>query len=151
MIISIQIFGTDCVSFMEPHWFWLLLLLPVLGYILWQKEQSTGGFLWTTKLPHEMEELETKWIPNFRKVLLGLKLLTFLLIVSALAGPFTWKSNKRQEDFKTGIDIMLALDVSKTMYSRDFKPNRLEAAKVVAKEFISNKIWRQNWFGGVCR
>lgn len=66
-----------------------------------------------------------------------LRILTFVMLVTALARPQTqnsWK-NKSVE----GIDIMLAMDVSTSMLAEDLKPNRIEAAKQVAAEFISGR------------
>jgi batA protein len=66
-----------------------------------------------------------------------LRCITFLLIIFALARPQTHNSwdNKSVE----GIDIMLAMDVSTSMLAEDLKPNRIEAAKEVASEFISGR------------
>jgi len=64
-----------------------------------------------------------------------LRLITFTLIVIVLARPQT--SNSWKNTNVEGIDIMLAVDVSTSMLSEDLKPNRLEAAKAVAMEFIS--------------
>jgi hypothetical protein len=66
-----------------------------------------------------------------------LRCITFVLIIFALARPQTHNSwdNKSVE----GIDIMLAMDVSTSMLAEDLKPNRIEAAKEVASEFISGR------------
>jgi Ca-activated chloride channel family protein len=60
-----------------------------------------------------------------------------VLLSTALARP--QMSNRLQSESTEGIDIMMALDVSGTMLGEDFKPNRLEAAKAVAKEFVSSR------------
>ena len=67
-----------------------------------------------------------------------LRMVVFVLIVLVLARPQTqnsWK-NKTME----GIDIMLAMDVSTSMLAEDLKPNRMEAAKQVAAEFITGAL-----------
>lgn len=66
-----------------------------------------------------------------------LRCLAFIFIVIVMARPQTHTSwgNKQVE----GIDIMLAMDVSTSMLAEDLKPNRLEAAKNVASEFISDR------------
>lgn len=66
-----------------------------------------------------------------------LRCLAFIFIVIVMARPQTYTSwgNKQVE----GIDIMLAMDVSTSMLAEDLKPNRLEAAKNVASEFISDR------------
>jgi Ca-activated chloride channel family protein len=65
-------------------------------------------------------------------------MLTALLIVVALARP--QKTNEKVEQWTEGIDIMLALDISQSMQIEDFTPNRLEAAKKVALDFIGGRI-----------
>lgn len=71
------------------------------------------------------------WLPD------ALRVLTFVLVVIILARPQTHTAwgNRTTE----GIDIMLAMDVSTSMLAEDLKPNRIEAAKEVATEFISDR------------
>lgn len=66
-----------------------------------------------------------------------LRVIAFVMLVLILARPQTtnnWKNTETE-----GIDIMIALDISSTMLAEDLKPNRLEAAKDVATEFISGR------------
>jgi len=66
-----------------------------------------------------------------------LRVISFVMIVLILARPQTtnnWKNTETE-----GIDIMMALDISSTMLAEDLKPNRLEAAKNVATEFINGR------------
>lgn len=66
-----------------------------------------------------------------------LRCLAFVMIVIAMARPQT--HNAWDEKTVEGIDIMLAIDVSTSMLAEDLKPNRMEAAKSVAAEFISDR------------
>ena len=66
-----------------------------------------------------------------------LRCIAFTLVVIALARPQT--HNAWDEKTVEGIDIMLAMDVSTSMLAEDLKPNRIEAAKAVASEFISDR------------
>ena len=66
-----------------------------------------------------------------------LRCIAFILIVIALARPQT--HNAWNEKTVEGIDIMLAMDVSTSMLAEDLKPNRIEAAKAVAGEFIADR------------
>lgn len=92
------------------------------------------------KVPVALEENDLKpgsgaWlrmIPDF------LLLLALSMLMVALARP--QKSNEKVEQWTEGIDIMLALDVSQSMEIEDFQPNRLNAAKNVAREFIQGRI-----------
>lgn len=65
-------------------------------------------------------------------------ILTMLLVIIALARP--QRSNEKVEQFTEGIDIMLVLDISESMDLQDFQPNRLEAAKETAAEFIKGRF-----------
>ena len=68
---------------------------------------------------------------------MALRCIAFILIVIALARPQT--RNAWNEKTVEGIDIMLAMDVSTSMLAEDLKPNRIEAAKAVAAEFIADR------------
>lgn len=75
-----------------------------------------------------------------RYAILLLDLTAFAFIVVSLARPIDKSSDSYiREQYKNGIDIMLAIDVSASMLAMDFQPNRLEAAKEVAKEFIEGR------------
>src|SRR3982750_3378990 len=64
-------------------------------------------------------------------------MLSVMLIFTALARP--QKTNEKVEQWTEGIDIMIALDISQSMLMEDFTPNRLEAAKKVALNFINGR------------
>ncbi|MZP65273.1 MAG: VWA domain-containing protein, partial [Bacteroidales bacterium] len=83
-------------------------------------------------------ELPVKTFRNWlRHLLFALRMATVSLLIIVLARP---QSTDRFQDVSTeGIDIILALDISGSMLARDFKPNRLEASKNVATEFISGR------------
>lgn len=117
---------------------YLFLLLLAIPYVLWY-------LMYRKKSEPTMRVADTfayRFAPKSWKVRLMplqmlLRLLAFVMIVIVLARPQThnsWK-NKSVE----GIDIMLAIDVSTSMLAEDLKPNRLEAAKQVAAEFISGR------------
>lgn len=117
---------------------YLFLLLLAIPYVLWY-------LMYRKKSEPTMRVADTfayRFAPKSWKVRLMplqmlLRLLAFVMIVIVLARPQTrnsWK-NKTVE----GIDIMLAIDVSTSMLAEDLKPNRLEAAKQVAAEFISGR------------
>ena len=109
---------------------YLFLLLLVIPYLLWY-------LMYRKKSEPTMRVADTfayRFAPKSWKVL---RVVAFVMLVIVLARPQTqnsWK-NKTVE----GIDIMLAIDVSTSMLAEDLKPNRLEAAKQVAAEFISGR------------
>lgn len=119
----------------NPQVFYLLLLIPLL-YLLrylfrWRRKQ---------KLDVALQEGQLKWSPLsllrfIPPVLLSLSL---ILICLALARP--QRSNEQVEQWTEGIDISLVIDISESMKLEDFKPNRLEAAKDVARRFVEGRF-----------
>ena len=77
------------------------------------------------------------WKVGLMPLQMILRLVAFTLLVVALARPQTSNSWKNRQS--EGIDIMLAMDVSTSMLAEDLKPNRIEAAKMVAAEFIAGR------------
>jgi Ca-activated chloride channel family protein len=74
-------------------------------------------------------------LPKFRHVLFLLRLVALALLITALARPQTVDVSTKTKTTR-GIDIVMAIDVSASMLAKDLKPNRLEALKTVAAEFI---------------
>ncbi|RRD02977.1 vWA domain-containing protein [Prevotella sp. OH937_COT-195] len=123
-------------EFLNKECFLLLLLLVpyFLWYVLYRKKSEptikmsdTNAYRYAAK----SIKMRLMWLPD------ALRVLTFVLVVIILARPQTntsWGSRTVE-----GIDIMLAMDVSTSMLAEDLKPNRIEAAKEVATEFISDR------------
>ena len=117
---------------------YLFLLLLMIPYIIWylmyrKKTEPTMRMSDTYAFRYAPKSWKVRLVP----LSMLLRLLAFTMIVIVLARPQTqnsWK-NKTIE----GIDIMLAMDVSTSMLAEDLKPNRIEAAKQVAAEFISGR------------
>ena len=122
--------------FVNPLVLILLLVIPLI--ILWETryKYSRRGTLRFSDLG-VIKAVESGRGERSRRVLLSLRLAAVLLFVLALARP---QSGLRQEEVLTqGIDIVLALDVSSSMLAEDIKPNRVEAVKAVAGEFIQGR------------
>lgn len=123
------------VSFANPEFFWLFLLLPlaVLWYIFKQKEQSASVRISSIKgfSYHSL-------LPKLKPGLFLLRLLALSAIIVAMARPQTEDISTRTKTTK-GIDIVMAIDVSSSMLARDLKPNRLAALKKVAADFIKER------------
>jgi Ca-activated chloride channel family protein len=123
--------------FANPEYLLLLLIVPAIAaYYIWRGRRFTGQMKYSTlrhikKVPGSIRQF-------FHRQLYWIRLTVLALIILGLARP---QSGARQEEIVTeGIDIMMVLDVSTSMLAEDFKPNnRLEAAKVVAKEFIEGR------------
>ncbi len=120
----------------NPEFFWLLLLLPLLIVWYWFRHKKYNAELRVSGLkPYENVPVTAKvWLIHS---LFVLRLLALALLIVALARPQAVSS--KQNIHIEGIDIVLTLDVSSSMLARDFKPDRLEAAKAVAKEFIAKR------------
>lgn len=109
----------------------LLLPLMIVWYI-WRIRKQEGEFNYSSFVL--LKGVRTSSKAKFRHILLGLKLMAFALLITALARPqsrSSWKDTKTE-----GIDIVISLDLSLSMLAKDFKPNRLEVAKEVILEFI---------------
>ena len=117
---------------------YLLLLLLLIPYLLWYilyRKRSEPTF--TMSDTYAYNSIKKSWRLRILHLPVFLRIVTFICIVIILARPQTHNSwgNKSVE----GIDIMLAMDVSTSMLAEDLKPNRMEAAKKVAAEFISDR------------
>jgi Ca-activated chloride channel family protein len=121
-------------EFVNPQFFWLLLLLPgLILWYLWQRKNQQA----TLKIS-SLKGFKTakNWMARLRPVLFALRMISLALIITALARPRTVDETTRIKTTK-GIDIVIAIDVSASMLARDLKPNRLEALKTVAARFIN--------------
>ena len=119
----------------KPTYFYALALVPLLFLIRWLVNLRTGQ-----KLPIAVTEKELKWDPVTLLRFLPpiLMSLALVLIIAALARP--QKTNEKVERWTEGIDIMLVIDISQSMQIEDFKPNRLESAKKVARNFVNGRF-----------
>lgn len=123
-------------TFANPHYFWLLLALPFLLYWIYYKRNT---FFPTFNIPQHGGVLSQadSFKVKLLKLLPILKIISFVFIVLALARPQSALSEK--EISTQGIDIVLSLDISGSMLAKDFEPDRLEAAKKVAMNFIKDR------------
>lgn len=125
------------IRFTNPEFLGLLVFLPVMIYWYIRRHRWSSGSvrfsnLGTVKSAHKSVRT------NFRHLLFVFRIVAVGLVIVALARP---QSGATEEEVITeGIDIILSMDVSSSMLAEDFKPkNRLEAAKVVAKEFVNGR------------
>ncbi|NNG09916.1 MAG: VWA domain-containing protein [Arenibacter sp.] len=123
------------ISFANPQFFWLLLLLPVamLWYIFKRREQSAS-----LKISSIKGFSKGGILPKLRPVLFAMRLLALSAIIVAMARPQTEDISTRTKTTK-GIDIVMAIDVSSSMLAKDLKPYRLAALKKVAADFINER------------
>lgn len=121
------------ITFANPEFFWALCIIPlmVLWYILRQKKLY-GSIKVTT-----VSVFASSVLANLRHCLIVLRCIAVAALIVAIARPQT--SLSWQDVTTEGIDIVIALDISGSMLAEDFKPNRLEASKQVAMDFISER------------
>jgi len=119
----------------KEYLFLLLLLIPyIIWYVMYRKKSEPTMRMSDT---YAFRFAPRSWKVTLMPLSMLLRLLAFVMIVLVLARPQTqnsWKSETVE-----GIDIMLAMDVSTSMLAEDLRPNRIEAAKQVAAEFITGR------------
>ena len=119
----------------QPIWLLLLLLLPLLA---WRRRRAGKQDLLVLLMP-DREALKggITWRVWARRWLPGMRWTALALLALAMARPQElWEEQKIKAD---AVDIMLALDISPSMLSRDFEPDRLTVAKQVAANFVENR------------
>ena len=116
-------------KFNDPYFF---ILIPFIIYLFFRKEKSKG-----IKVP-SIQGIK-KYSLNSKKYLIGkyFILISCILMVIGLARPQRISDKKIKKD---GIDIVVALDLSKSMLQEDFNPNRLEKSKELLSKFISQRV-----------
>ncbi len=123
------------ISFANPEYLWLLILPPlVMLYYFLRKKQLFPVMVFSNNALFG-KSAGKEWNPRTLSYILYSLAMVFMVL--ALARPqssLSWQNVTTE-----GIDIVIALDVSGSMLAEDFKPNRLEAAKQVAMEFIEER------------
>lgn len=123
-------------TFENPEFFWLFLLLPLaIAWYIWKQNKQQAALKISS-----IKGFKTSGsiLPKLKPVLLLLRLISLALIITALARPRTVDVSSKTKTTK-GIDIVMAIDVSASMLAKDLRPNRLEALKNVASEFIKGR------------
>lgn len=119
--------------FKHPHVLWALVIVPVMFYLLFLRERKGAAAVSLLAFFPERRTFRTRLLSVTR----GLLVLSLGMLVLAMARP---QKGYIEETLHTeGIDIVLCIDISSSMMAEDFKPNRLGAAKTVAKEFIAGR------------
>lgn len=123
-------------NFENPEFFWLLLLLPLaIAWYIWKRHKQTAELKISSTRGFKVKR---GLLPRLRPVLFVLRLLVLSLIITAMARPRTVDVTTQTSSTR-GIDIVMAIDVSASMLARDLEPNRLDALKNVAEEFINDR------------
>ena len=125
------------ITFANPELLWLFLLLPlvIVWYFIKKKKDaptlkisSLKGFKGTSSI-----------LSKLKPILFALRVLTLSVLIVAIARPRTVDITNKS-NITNGIDIVIASDVSGSMLAKDLKPNRLEALKGVAANFVKARV-----------
>lgn len=130
---------SDTYQFANPEILWLLLAVPVIitWYVLTQKNKATSL---ATSSYKQISNIDSGGLPSLYHIFFGTKVIAIGLFIIGLARPqISANSDSYIEQFKEGIDIIVAMDASGSMLATDFKPDRFEASKSVAKDFIAKR------------
>jgi len=121
------------ISFLNPEFFWLFLLIPLaIAWLWWKNKEQTA----TLKISSVKGFKGSKSIlARLKPHLSGLRILSLCFLIIALARPRTVDISNQTKTTK-GIDIVMAIDLSSSMLAKDLKPNRMEALKEVATNFV---------------
>lgn len=124
------------IKFANPEAFYLLII-PVLmmAYYAWRNNKRYATFTFSTL--KGISNVKSNWKTILKQSMIVFRVAALCLLVICLARP---QSSLKEENITSeGIDIVVSLDVSGSMLARDFKPDRLEAAKKLSVEFIEGR------------
>src|ERR1700761_1888406 len=121
------------IEFAHPGFFWLFIIIPAMvAYYIWRQQQLQGSL--SVSVASGFSLPKKSIIPQLRHLGIILRSLAIAALIIALARPqssLSWRNSTTE-----GIDIMIASDISGSMLAEDFQPNRLEAGKNIAIDFI---------------
>ncbi|MBU2527196.1 MAG: VWA domain-containing protein [Bacteroidetes bacterium] len=124
------------ITYENPEFFWLFLLLPIaVAWYVWQRRNQTAALRLSNT--HAFAG-QISFLSKTKPILFVLRLLALAALIVAMARPQTvdeFSKIKKTE----GIDIVMSIDISGSMLARDFRPNRLEALKNVAANFVRER------------
>ncbi len=124
------------ISFLHPEFFWLFLLIPIaVAWHFWKNQRQSA----TLKISSINGFRNQKtFISKTKPYLFILRLLALSFLIVGLARPRKEDISNQTKTTK-GIDIVMAIDVSGSMLAKDLKPNRMEALKKVANNFVEGR------------
>jgi len=122
-------------EFYNPEFLWLLIIIPLIAVWHFFMSKKDAAIL---TMPSVKGFKTNSFLTKLKPILYLLRLLAVVAIIIALARPRNVSVSKKTKSNK-GIDIVMAIDVSASMLARDLKPNRLEALKKVAINFVDRR------------
>ena len=126
----------DKFTFENLEFFWLFLILPLaIAWYIWKRNKQQAELKISSLKGFKVS---TSFLARLKPILFILRLVVLALIITALARPRTVDVSTKTTSTK-GIDIVMAIDVSASMLAKDLRPDRLDALKDVAAEFIKGR------------
>lgn len=123
-------------EFANKGFLWLLIIIPLMiGWNIWRKNKLQGSLRMSAV--KGFSSVKKSKYATLRHYGIVLRILAFIMLILALARPqsaFSWQNSTTE-----GIDIIIATDISGSMLAEDLKPNRLEAGKNIAIDFIEGR------------
>lgn len=124
------------ITFLNPEFFWLFLLIPIaIAWLFWQRKNQTASLKISSINGFKSS---ASILSKLKPYLSVLRILALSSLIIALARPRTVDISNQTKTTK-GIDIVMAIDVSGSMLAKDLKPNRMEALKQVASNFVEGR------------
>lgn len=120
--------------FEDPQFLVLLLAIPALAYVYARRRRS-GAIRYSDV--ESLRQSDVRHTGRRRHVLFAVRVLALAALIVAFSRPQTGVTSETLS--AEGIDIVLAIDVSSSMLAEDLEPNRLEAAKAVAADFVEGR------------
>ena len=123
------------IEFANNGFFWLLLLIPVMvGWYIWRREKLQGSLRMSAMSGFLKVKSSYLFLRHYGIVLKSLALFALIVALARPQSALSW-----QDTTTEGIDIVIATDISGSMLAEDLKPNRLEAGKNIAIDFIKDR------------
>ncbi|HSD15052.1 MAG TPA: VWA domain-containing protein [Flavobacterium sp.] len=124
------------ITFANPEFFWLFLVVPIaIGWYFWKRKEQSA----TLKVSSVKGFKVTNTVlPKLKPLLFAMRILALSALIVAMARPQSTDVTNKSRTTR-GIDIVMAIDVSGSMLAKDLKPNRMEALKRVASEFVEQR------------
>lgn len=124
------------IEFANPGFFWLLLLIPlIVGWYIWRNKRLQGTMrISSVKSFMGVKKSSYSVLRHYSIILKSLALIAIIIGLARPQSALSWQNSTTE-----GIDIVIATDISGSMLSEDLKPNRLEAGKNIAIDFIKDR------------
>jgi len=124
------------IGFAQPAFLYLLIIIPLMiGFYIFKQQKASASLRVPGSAPFEKSGKTFRHL--IRHLLFGFRTAAVGLLIIVVARPQS--TNNFQDVSTEGIDIILTLDISGSMLARDFKPDRVEASKNIATEFITGR------------